>query len=61
VRGSITQGVEVLLIVLSVMKVPNTKMSTRQLVDWMNTMYDTLKDQGWKYEKKDPARRLLDW
>jgi hypothetical protein len=41
------------LIVLSVMKVPNTKMSTRQLLDWMNSMYDTLKGQGWIYEKKD--------
>ena len=41
------------LLVLSVMKVPNTKMNTRQLLDWMNSMYDALKGQGWKYEKKD--------
>ena len=39
--------------VLSVSKVPNPKMSSRQLMDWMNSMYDVLKVQGWKYEKKD--------
>ena len=38
---------------LSVGKVPNPKMSTRELLDYMNKMYDTLKGQGWKYEKKD--------
>ena len=38
---------------LSVGKVPNTKMRTRELLDYMNTMYDALKGQGWKYEKKD--------
>jgi len=38
---------------LSVGKVPNQKMSTRELLDYMNRMYDTLKGQGWKYEKKD--------
>ena len=38
---------------LSVGKVPNSKMSTRELLDYMNRMYDALKGQGWKYEKKD--------
>ena len=38
---------------LSVGKVPNAKMSTRELLDYMNRMYDALKGQGWKYEKKD--------
>ena len=38
---------------LSVGKVPNPKMSTRELLDYMNRMYDALKGQGWKYEKKD--------
>ena len=28
-------------------------MSTRELLDYMNSMYDALKGQGWKYEKKD--------
>jgi len=41
------------LFTLSAGKVPNPNMSTRQLLDWMNSMYDTLKGQGWKYEKKD--------
>jgi hypothetical protein len=41
------------LFTLSVGKVPNPNMSTRQLLDYMNSMYDTLKGQGWKYEKKD--------
>jgi hypothetical protein len=34
-------------------KVPNPNQSTRELLDWMNSMYDSLKGQGWKYEKKD--------
>ena len=34
-------------------KVPNAGLSTRQLLDYMNSMYDLLKCQGWKYEKKD--------
>jgi hypothetical protein len=38
---------------LSVGKVPNPTMSTRELLDYMNTMYEALKGQGWKYEKKD--------
>ncbi len=38
---------------LSVGKVPNPKMSTRELLDYMNRMYDALKGQGWQYEKKD--------
>jgi hypothetical protein len=38
---------------LSVGKVPNPKMSTRELLDYMNRMYDALKGQGWTYEKKD--------
>ena len=41
------------LFTLSVGKVPNPNMSTRQLLDYMNSMYDMLKGQGWKYEKKD--------
>ena len=41
------------LFTLSVGKVPNQSMSTRQLLDYMNSMYDMLKGQGWKYEKKD--------
>jgi hypothetical protein len=38
---------------LSVGKVPNPKTSTRELLDYMNSMYDALTGQGWKYEKKD--------
>jgi len=38
---------------LSVGKIPNPKMSTRELLDYMNRMYDALKGQGWQYEKKD--------
>jgi hypothetical protein len=38
---------------LSVGKAPNQKMSTRKLLDYMNKMYDALKGQGWKYEKKN--------
>jgi len=38
---------------LSVGKVPNPKMSTRELLDYMNRLYDALKGQGWQYEKKD--------
>ena len=41
------------LFTLSVGKVPNPNLSTRQLLDYMNSMYDLLKGQGWKYEKKD--------
>src|SRR5438309_1544523 len=41
------------LFTLSVGKVPNAGLSTRQLLDYMNSMYDLLKGQGWKYEKKD--------
>ncbi len=41
------------LFTLSVGKVPNPNMSTRQLLDFMNSMYDMLKGQGWKHEKKD--------
>jgi hypothetical protein len=41
------------LFTLSVGKVPNSSLSTRQLLDYMNSMYDLLKGQGWKYEKKD--------
>ncbi len=41
------------LFTLSVGKVPDPKQSTRQLLDYMNSMYDMLKGQGWKYEKKD--------
>jgi hypothetical protein len=41
------------LLTLSVGKVPNPNQSTRELLDGMNSMYDMLKAQGWKYEKKD--------
>lgn len=41
------------LFTLSVGKVPNPNLSTRQLLDYVNSMYDLLKGQGWKYEKKD--------
>jgi hypothetical protein len=41
------------LFTLSVGKVPNPDQSTRELLDYMNSMYDMLKGQGWKYEKKD--------
>jgi hypothetical protein len=41
------------LFTLSVGKVPNPGLSTRQLLDYMNSMYDVLKGQGWKLEKKD--------
>ena len=41
------------LLTLSAGKVPNPSLSTRQLLDYMNSMYDLLKGQGWKYEKKD--------
>jgi hypothetical protein len=38
---------------LSVGKVPSSTMSTRELLDYMNRMYDVLKGQGWKLEKKE--------
>jgi hypothetical protein len=41
------------ILTLSVGKVPNTNQSTRELLDYMNRMYDLLKGQGWKYEKRD--------
>ena len=41
------------LFTLSIGKVPKPNLSTRQLLDYMNSMYDMLKGQGWKYEKKD--------
>lgn len=41
------------LFTLSVGKVPNPNLSTRQLLDYVNSMYDLLKSQGWKYEKRD--------
>jgi hypothetical protein len=41
------------LFVLSVGKVPNPNQSTRELLDYINSMYDVLKGQGWKYEKKE--------
>ena len=41
------------LFTLSVGKVPNPSLNTRQLLDYMNTMFDQLKGQGWTYEKKD--------
>ena len=41
------------LFTLSIGKVPKQNLSTRQLLDYINSMYDLLKGQGWKYEKKD--------
>ena len=41
------------LFVLSVGKVADSKLSTRQLLDNLNAIYDVLKGQGWKLEKKD--------
>ena len=41
------------LFTLSVGKVANPNLSTRQLLDYVNSMFDLLKGQGWKYEKKD--------
>jgi hypothetical protein len=41
------------LFTLMVGKVPDASMNTRQLLDYMNTMYDMLKGQGWAYDKKD--------
>jgi hypothetical protein len=38
---------------LSVGKAPDPKLSSREMLDYMNRMYDSLKGQGWKYEKKD--------
>ena len=43
------------LLTLSVGKMPNPNQSTRELLDSMNSMYDMLKAQGWKYEKKELA------
>jgi hypothetical protein len=41
---------------VSVGKVPNAKWSTRELLDYMNSMYDALKQEGWESEKKDFGR-----
>lgn len=41
------------LFTLMVGKVPNPNQSTRQVLDEMNSVYDILKGQGWKYDKKD--------
>lgn len=41
------------LFTLSVGKVPDSKLSTRQLLDNINSIYDVLKEQGWKLDKKD--------
>lgn len=41
------------LFTLLVGKVPNPNQSTRELLDYMHSMYDMLKGQGWKYERKD--------
>jgi hypothetical protein len=46
------------LFTFSVGKVPNPNLSTRQLLDYENSMYDLLKGQGWKYEKKDFGARV---
>jgi len=47
------------LFTLSVGKVPNSKLSTRPLLDYMNSVYDLLKGQGWKYEKRFREHELL--
>jgi hypothetical protein len=41
------------LFILSVGKVPDSNLSTRQLLDNINSIYDVLKGQGWKHDKKD--------
>jgi len=41
------------LFTLMVGKVPDSNRSTRQVLDDMNSIYDVLKGQGWKYDKKD--------
>ena len=46
---SITGG----LFTLMVGKVPDSTKSTRQVLDEMNSVYDVLKGEGWKYDKKD--------
>src|SRR5262245_8786586 len=38
---------------LSVGRVPDPSLSTPQLLENMNSIYDALKGQGWKDEKKD--------
>lgn len=52
-RRACSYGMPGGLFTLSVGKVPNPNMSTRQLLDYMNSMYDVLKGRGWKLEKKD--------
>lgn len=52
-RRACSWGVPGGIFTLSVGKVPNPSMSTRQLLDYLNSMYDQLKGQGWQYEKKD--------
>ncbi|MEW5918146.1 MAG: hypothetical protein AB1762_17220 [Gemmatimonadota bacterium] len=52
-RRACSWGIPGGLFTLSVGKVPKQNMNTRQLLDWMNSMYDMLKAQGWKYEKSD--------
>lgn len=50
-RRACSWGIPGGLLTLSVGKVPNTNLSTRQMLDTMNSFYDQLKGQGWKYEK----------
>ena len=38
---------------VSVGKAASLKVSTRELLDYMNRVYDGLKSDGWTYEKKD--------
>ena len=52
-RRACSWGIPGGLFTLSVGKVPNQNQSTRELLDYMNSMYDLLKGEGWKYEKKD--------
>jgi len=52
-RRACSWGIPGGLFTLSVGKVPKQNMNTRQLLDWMNSMYDVLTAQGWMYEKKD--------
>ena len=52
-RRACSWGIPGGVFTLSVGKVPKQNMNARQLLDWMNSMYDALKAQGWKYEKSD--------
>ena len=52
-RRACSWGIPSGIFTLSIGKVPNPSLNTRQLLDYVNSMYDQLKGQGWTYEKKD--------